>query len=130
MKDRQKKIIIVFNSLNIGGIETKILDICRYYSTQKKYHITLILKIKTSKLLEFLPQNIKVNSFSHLKSNRVKNILFPFWLARQFRLLRPDLVITFGNFSSIASILGKKISLIKTNLIISEDSSINQQIEM
>ncbi len=130
MKDRQKRIIIVFNSLNIGGIETKILDICNYYSSRKRYRLTLILKIKTGQLLKFLPKNIEVRSFSHSKSNRGKNILFPLWLAKQFRQLKPNLIITFGNFSSITSILGKKLSLIKTNLVISEDSSINQQIEM
>lgn len=130
MKDRQKKIIIVFNSLNIGGIETKILDICNYYSQKKDYQLTLVLKLKTGPLLKFLPQNIKVRYFSNSKINRFKNILFPFWLAKQFRQIKPNLIITFGNFSSIVSIIGKQLSLIKTNLIVSEDSSIDQQIEM
>lgn len=130
MKDRQKKIIIVFNSLDIGGIETKILDICNYYSQKKDYQLTLILKLKTGPLLKFLPQNIKVRYFSNSKINRFKNLLFPFWLTKQFRQIRPKLIITFGNFSSIVSIIGKKLSLTKTNLVISEDSSINQQIEM
>ena len=130
MKDRQKKIIIVFNSLDIGGIETKILDICNYYSQKKDYQLTLILKLKTGPLFKFLPKNIQIKYFSNSKINRSKNIIFLFWLAKQFKQIKPNLVITFGNFSSITSIIGKQLSLIKTNLVISEDSSINQQIEM
>lgn len=130
MKDRQKKIIIVFNSLDIGGIETKILDICNYYSQKKDYQLTLILKLKTGPLLKFLPKNIQIKYFSNSKINRSKNILFLFWLVKQFRQTKPDLIITFGNFSSISSIIGKQLSLVKANLVISEDSSINQQIEM
>ena len=130
MKDRQKRIIIVFNNLNIGGIETKILDICNYYSLQEKYQLTLILKLKTGPLLKFLPKNLKVRYFSNSTINRFKNLLFSFWLSKQFRQVKPDLIITFGNFSSITSIIGKQLSRIKTNLVISEDSSINQQIDM
>lgn len=130
MKDLQKKIIIVFNSLDIGGIETKILDICNYYSLKKNYQLTLILRIKTGPLLKFLPQNIKIRYFSNSKINNLRNFIFPLWLAKQFRQIKPNLIITFGNFSSIVSIIGKQLSLIKSNLIISEDSSVNQQIEM
>lgn len=130
MKDRQKRITIVFNSLNIGGIETKILDICNCYSFQEKYQLTLILKLKTGPLLKFLPKNIKIRYFSDSTINRFKNLLFPIWLAKQFQQIKPNLIITFGNFSSITSIIGKQLSRIKTNIVISEDSSINQQINM
>lgn len=127
----QKKITIVFNSLNIGGIETKIIDICNYYSKQKKYQITLLLKNKTGLLLKKVPKNIKILSFSTPPFfPKIKNLYFPFWLSQKFHQIKPNLIISFGNFSSITSLIGRQLSFNKSNLIISEDSSVIQQINM
>jgi glycosyltransferase involved in cell wall biosynthesis len=129
MGSEQKKIVIVFNSLKIGGIETKIIDICNYYSRYKETTVFLLLKNKNGELLPLLPKNIIVKT-PFIKNKKLKTFFFPLWLAKQYTLIKPNLVITFGNFSSISGVLAKNICKIKTKLIISEDSSITDQIEM
>lgn len=128
-KTPKKTIVIVFNAMNIGGIETKIIDLCRYLSHQKKYRLFLLLKNQTGCLLKDVPRQIKIISPNFPNYLKLKNLIFPFWLSHQFRQIKPNLIITFGNFCSIAGAIGKKISFSQTNLIISEDSSIIQQIE-
>ena len=125
----QKKIVIVFNNLNIGGIETKIVDICNFYSKQNDYQIYLLLKSKRGRLLESLPKNIIVVS-PRLKSFlKIKTIIFPFWLAKQFRKIKPKLIISFGNYSSICSVLGKFFGFSNSKIIISDDSGLGEQIK-
>ena len=130
MKLLQKKIIFVFNSLNIGGIETKIVDFCSYYSQNPSIDVFLLLKNKQGPLLNSIPQNIHIISPKITSIFKIKTILFPFWLSIIFKKINPNLIISFGNYSSICSIIGKLFSQSKSKIIISEDSSIDQQIKM
>jgi len=125
----QKKIVIVFNNLNIGGIETKIVDICNFYSKQNDCQLYLLLKSETGKLLESLPKNIIVISPQLKSFLKIKTIFFPFWLARQFGKIKANLIISFGNYSSISSVLGRIFSFSKSKIIISDDSGLEKQIK-
>ena len=125
----QKKIVIVFNSLNIGGIETKIADICNFYSKQNDCQLYLLLKSKTGKILESLPKNIIVISPWPKSFLKIKTVIFPFWLAIKFKKIKPNLIISFGNYSSISSVLGKIFSFSKSKIIISDDSGLGEQIK-
>lgn len=130
MKPVQKKIIIVFNSLDIGGIETKIIDICSYYSQSPSIKIFLLLKTQQGLLLPCLPKNIHLISPKITPKLKIRTILFPFWLSVIFKKNNPNLIISFGNYSSICSIIGIFFARSKSKIIISEDSSIDQQIKM
>lgn len=129
MNTSKKNIIIVFNNLNIGGIETKIIDICRYYSKQKNLQVTLFLKSKTGPLLRQLPTNLSILNPCITDKYKIKTLLFPLWIAYALKKINPNLIIAFGNYSAISTIIGKIISFSKTNIVISEDSSIIQQLK-
>jgi len=124
-----KKLFIVFNSLDIGGIETKIIDICQYYSQQKNIKAFLLLKNRTGLLLGKLPKNVTLLSPQVTNLLKIKTAIFPFWLSLQFKKYRPNLVIAFGNYCGISSVIGKTLSASATKIIISDDSSIVEQIE-
>jgi len=129
MKTRVKKIAIVFNNLNIGGIETKIIDLCRYYSLQKNTKLFLILKSKSGPLLHQIPSKITIIHPHITDKFKIKTFLFPFWIASVLRNINPDLIIAFGNYSAISTLIGKTLASNQSKLIISEDSSIIQQLK-
>jgi glycosyltransferase involved in cell wall biosynthesis len=124
------KLIIIFNSLNIGGIETKIIDTVKYLDQNyPQIEILLCLKKREGQLLAQIPSRISILSPYHLKSNLIQSTLYPFWLSRIIKNTQPDKIITFGNYCAISSIIAKLLSLSKTPVIISEDSSITTQIK-
>lgn len=129
MKVHPKKIVIIFNNLNIGGIETKIIDLCQHYSLQKNIKVYLLLKSKSGPLLRFVPKNIYLLSPKTTNSLKIRTLTFSFWLASKLKVIQPNLIITFGNFCSISGVMGKSICHLTTPLIISEDSSITQQLK-
>jgi glycosyltransferase involved in cell wall biosynthesis len=129
MKNLSKKIVIIFNNLNIGGIETKIVDICKYYSRQKKIKVYLYLKTLTGPNLKLISPSITIIEPKIFKLLKLRTILFPFWLALNFKSVNPDLILAFGNYSAISASIGKIFSFVKSNLIISEDSSVIQQLK-
>jgi glycosyltransferase involved in cell wall biosynthesis len=126
-KSKTSTIAIVFTSLNIGGIERKIIDLCHYYSSHPNIKAVLLLKTSQGQFISQIPNNIKISTLTN-HQRKYHNFLFPFWLAYQFFKLKPKLIISFGNFSSICAIIGNTLSA-KTPLIISEDSSIDLQIK-
>jgi len=129
MKNHLKKIVIVFNSLNIGGIETKIIDICNYYSHQKNTKIYLCLKHLTGPNLKFLPNSITIVEPHIPTILKLRTLLFPLWVALKTRQIKPNLCLTFGNYCGITTVIGKQLGCPLSKLIISEDSSILEQIE-
>lgn len=126
-KNKQRIIVIVFSNMNIGGIERKIVDLCHYYSTHPHTQVVLLLKSKQGKFIQKIPANVQVLALAK-DNKKINNILFPFWLIFQFRRISPSLILSFGNFSSICAIIGNLFST-KSKLIISEDSSIDLQIQ-
>lgn len=129
MKNDPKKIVIVFSNLNIGGIETKIVDLCNYYSTQKNIKIFLLLKSKTGPLLPLVPKNISIKNPNITSFFKIRSLLFPFWLAGELKQINPNLIIAFGNYSAISASIGNFLSHQNKSLIISEDSSIIEQLK-
>lgn len=121
----EKCLAIVFNDLDIGGIQTKIVDLCRHYS-RTDTQVYLLLKIKTGPNLIKIPDNVHVR-VSRDRPLPINNFFFPFWLFSQFLKIQPGLILAFGNFSSICSLIAN--IFIKKNIIISEDSSIDVQLQ-
>jgi glycosyltransferase involved in cell wall biosynthesis len=129
-KTPYKSLIIVFNNLNLGGIENKIIDLCGYYSTQKNLRLVLLLKSKSGPLLSRLPKNIIVKSPCLTDIFKIRTILFPLWLGLNFTTLKPTLIISFGNYSAITSLIAKKLFSSPGKIIVSEDSSIQKEINL
>ena len=100
--------------MDIGGIERKIVDIANYY--QPKIPTTLILRHRKGPLLSQLNPQINI----------IESGLYPPFLTLVLRKLRPSLILTFGNYCSICTILSSPFS----KIIISEDSSIDLQIKL
>lgn len=61
---RKKNILFSAYSLEIGGIETALVDLLNYLQSIDKYKITLVLEKKTGELLKQLHSNIKVISYT------------------------------------------------------------------
>lgn len=128
LTSKYSHLVIVFNNLNIGGIERKIIDITNYYCLQPSTKVTLILKRKTGSLLDQLKPEVNVISPSIKFSRQIDAIRFSPWLISQFLKLKPTLILTFGNYSSICAIIARTITFSKCSLVISEDSSITTQL--
>jgi glycosyltransferase involved in cell wall biosynthesis len=125
MSSRRRKILIIFNDLDIGGIQRKIVDLCQHYSPSPNVSAHLLLKLKTGALLPQIPTNVIIESSPpHL--GKLTNLLFPLWIKKTIFRVQPNLIVSLGNFCSICSVIGNLGS--QTNLIISEDSSIDRQL--
>jgi len=129
MKNNQKSIVIVFNSLNIGGIETKIIDLCRYFSSKSNIKIYLLLKNKSGPLLNSLPDKIRILSPQSPNLFKFKAIVFPLWTINLVHKIKPNLILAFGNYCGITASLSKTFGNPSSHLIISEDSSVDIQLQ-
>ena len=67
-----KKILITGYNLDIGGIETSLINLLKNFDT-KKYDITLVLEKKEGIFLNQIPSNIKVIDYNLSYS---KNIIY------------------------------------------------------
>lgn len=126
MNKSVKTIAIIFTSLDIGGIERKIVDLSTHYSTKKNIQLLILLKHHQGAFIYQIPHNVKVLGFTKKHSSFI-NLFFPLWIWQKLLIHRPNLILSFGNFSSICTIIANLFS-INTKVIISEDSSIDKQI--
>jgi glycosyltransferase involved in cell wall biosynthesis len=110
----RKHLVIVFTGLDIGGIERKIVDLANYYQSTTK--VTLILRHQKGQLLKEIDPKVTI----------IESSLYPPILTLKLLCLRPSLILTYGNYCSVCTILSAPFS----KIIISEDSSIDKQIEL
>lgn len=125
MKD-SPTLIIVFHSLGIGGVESKIIDICQALSPD--FNIILALKEPVGLFLKRLPPSVTILHPPRFP-NRLLSLFFPFWLANVFHHHHPQLVLSFNNYCAISSVVAKFLSHHQCHVIVSEDSSIIEQIQ-
>ena len=64
MLNQKKKIFFSAYSLEVGGIETALVNLLNYLSETNKYEITLILEKRTGILLDELKKDIKVLEYA------------------------------------------------------------------
>ncbi len=64
MLEQKKKIFFSAYSLEIGGIETALVNLLNYLAKKNKYEITLVLEKKKGELLSTLDKSIKVIEYS------------------------------------------------------------------
>ena len=127
-----QNIIIVFNRLIVGGVEIKIVDIInKLFELHAQYHVTLLLRDNNISPIILAKINAPFTLICSPKTpDKIsKNILFPFFLSFYFLKLQPVTILSFMDISSIASVIAKHISHVKSKLIISEDINIIKHIQ-
>ena len=100
-----QKILIVINSMSVGGIQKALLNLLKELSKKTQYDITLLLINEKGDYLEEIPANIKVEcanqwwSLLETSNREAKERGTKYWLARSFlalliKLGRRDLATT------------------------------------
>ncbi len=119
---KKNNFIIVFNDMDLGGIQRKIIDIISY--TQNNYpntSITLCLQRHKGLFLKQVPQNIKIIN-PPFETPRLNNLWFIFWLTYVFHKYQPSHILSFMDLSSIPTLIALKLlPLQKPHLTIGED---------
>lgn len=116
------KLLILFNELGYGGVETKIVDIISYLN---KHHpeiqVTLCLRKKKGHLLRKIPKNTTIISPNVNKTN-FDMIRFFLFFRQKLKNIKPQIVLTFVNTTSTIASLAKITTHSKScHHIISED---------
>lgn len=119
---KKNNFIIVFNDMDLGGIQRKIVDIISY--TQNNYpntSITLCLQRRKGLFLKQVPQNIRIIN-PPFETPRLNNLWFIFWLTYVFHKYQPSHILSFMDLSSIPTLIALKLlPLQKPHLTIGED---------
>jgi glycosyltransferase involved in cell wall biosynthesis len=116
------KLLILFNELGYGGVETKIVDIIRYiYLHYPKIQVTLCLRKKRGHLLKKIPNNTIILS-PNVNKKSFDIIRFFIFSCQKLKQIRPDVILTFvDTTSTIASLAKIRTNLKNCHHIISED---------
>jgi glycosyltransferase involved in cell wall biosynthesis len=126
------KLLLIFNSLEIGGIENRIIDITNHISkNHPEIQVSLCLKKPNGSLAQYLPPGVKKYYPSQNYPRVFQALRYPFWLIRPISQIKPDLILCFGNYSAIAGVIAQSLSTVSrtAKVIISEDSSIIEQLQ-
>lgn len=119
---KKNKFMIVFNDMDLGGIQRKIIDIISYI--QNNYPntaIILCLQRRKGIFLQQVPKNVTIIN-PPFETPRLNNLWFIFWLAFVFHKYHPTHILSFMDLSSIPSLIALKfLPLQKPKLIIGED---------
>jgi glycosyltransferase involved in cell wall biosynthesis len=115
---KQRRIIFIISSLTGGGAEKVILNILKYLD-RKKYNISLILFEYKGEYLRQIPSDVKV--YDLRKKNRFSLFKIIFLLAYNiYPKLKPDIIVSFLEYTNILTIISRKFSWIKPAIVISE----------
>lgn len=115
-------VTIVYKDLALGGVQKKLIDICRALSKKQHVSVKLILAQAIGEFLPLVPKQVKIVDLK-IKTNLPSVLLLPLKLYFEFKKTKPDVIFslmdTFGCASVIASFfLGNK----KPKVIISQNT--------
>lgn len=85
-----QKILIVINSMSVGGIQKALLNLLKELSQKSQYDITLLLINKKGDYLEEIPENIKIEcanqwwSLLETSNREAKEKGVKYWMIRSF----------------------------------------------
>lgn len=108
-----KKILIASNSLNLGGIETSLINLLKKINT-KKYEITLVLERKEGIFLEDVPHGIKIIEYRPYSSKNIiiqksKNMLKKIkWIIKNHK--KYDASVCYSTYSYPCGFLARTSS--------------------
>jgi len=120
LKDRRRKILFVIPSLAGGGAEKVLLNLLKYLD-RKKFKLCLALFEYKGEYLNQLPEDVVVCDLK--KRSRFDFFKLIFLLAyKVYPKVRPDIVVSFLEYTNLVAILSRKFSWLKPYIIISECS--------
>lgn len=123
----RKKILFVIPSLRVGGAEKVLLYLLKYLD-RKKFIPFLVLFDKTGEYLEQVPKDVVVYDLKKKKRYHFFKMIY-LLSYKIFPKLKPDLVISFMEYSNIVTIFSKKLSCVKPPIIISEHTYDNAHLD-
>jgi glycosyltransferase involved in cell wall biosynthesis len=106
---KEKKLMIVFHDMKLGGIQRKTIDIINFIQkNQPDVKITLCLRNKAGIFLKQLPPNIVViGPIFH--TAKLDMIWFIFWMSVQLIKYNPTHILSFMDLGSIPTLIALKI---------------------
>ncbi len=133
MKKKQKTILVLVWNLDIGGVQKRVSDLVFYLNKHHpNYQVELLIRSAyPTPLLNEVKKLKKVHI--HFRTKTKKKLFFPsiFWLAKNYLLLKPDIVLTFLDRLSIQMSLLKRIFFWqKTKLILNESIHTSNYLRM
>jgi len=114
-----KKISFFISTLEGGGAERNIINIINNLD-RGKYTISLVLGRARGIFMNQIPEDVSV-----IDLNTSYSLVLFFKLIKYFRKERPDIFISSFPHVNIISIVARKISLVKTKVVITEHSIIS-----
>lgn len=117
----QHHIAIFLPSLRGGGAERVMVTLANGFAANG-HRVDLVLARAEGPYLSEVADNVRVVD---LGKKRVLASLFP--LARYLRRERPDAMLSALNHANIIAILARKLSRVKTRLVVSERNSLTAQ---
>ena len=102
---KKNKFMIIFNDMDLGGIQRKIIDIISY--TQNNYpntSIILCLQRRKGIFLQQVPNNVTIIN-PPFETARLNNLWFILWLVFVFHKYHPTHILSFMDLSSITTMI-------------------------
>jgi glycosyltransferase involved in cell wall biosynthesis len=123
-------LMIVFYDMRLGGIQRKIIDIIQFYHrTNPHQKIYLCLCDRKGLFLEQVPPEVIILSPSKI-SPHLNLLRFSLWLIIQLVTIKPKYILTFMDFSAVATLFAKCLVFWqKTNVVIGEDILTSKHIQ-
>lgn len=116
MVNIRKSIMFIIPSLVEGGAEKVLIDIINHLKPDK-YAMSLVLFEKKGVYLSSIPSYVK--TYDLKKKNRYSFFKLVFRLAELLRGTKPDVVLSFMEYTDLVAVLAKFLSRRKFSLIIS-----------
>jgi glycosyltransferase involved in cell wall biosynthesis len=119
---KEKKLMIVFHDMTLGGIQRKVIDIINHLQkNETDIKIILCLQKNIGIFLQKLPKNVKVIS-PGIHTKRYDKTWFTFWMTIQIIKYDPDTILSFMDLGSIPTLMALKLVFWKKpKVVIGED---------
>lgn len=104
-----KKIMIISNRLNLGGIQIKILDILSELINCKNLEPVLVLRRAEGEFLSQVPDQVKIIDLN-LGESLFSGIAMIIKLMRAINIYRPKKIVTFADHVSLLTIFARYLS--------------------
>jgi len=119
---KKQTLLIIYNNMNLGGIQIKIIDIInQIHKNHKNTNLILCLRKKEGIFLKKISLKTKIIS-PNINRSSWQLILFPFWITYQIIKYKPRIILTFMDYAAISTLIAKKICFwTKTKIIINEE---------
>lgn len=104
-----KKIMVVYNRMNLGGTQIKIIDLLHRLCEKKGVRVSLVLRRAQGVFLHDIPKAVEVIDLGSGK--RLFDV--PFLLAKLVRVLKrkkPHVIVSFADHMSVLTLLAKLLA--------------------